>query len=281
MSFWRRKPITHATALWALVGIAVAVLIACAHYAWQAFRIDANRISVHPPKNMENMNVTQPTLFGTVVAIEGTNLRVASQQPFDVVLTDETTAFSAVAGGAFDRATLRVGAIISATGKDQGDRALLADAVAVIENPDQAEFRPQAAATILDVPSDWKEWGIDSLIGWGASDSDYAFALRGYDRSKPAASVELYDWKGKLVERIELDADELKQLKNGNDFLTPEQAEAKLKTYGITGDIGHSLSASSSPAERRFVSPDQKWSLSITKSEGDTPKYEVVLKATE
>ncbi len=278
--FWRKKPITHATALWALVGIAVAILAACAHYAWQAFRIDANRISVHPPKT-ENLNVTQPTLFGQVVAIEGTTLRVDSQQPYDLVLTDESTAFSAVAGGTFDRATLRIGAIISATGKDQGNRALLADAVAVIDNEDNTAFRPQEPTTILDVPANWEEWGIDSLIGWGKPDADYAFALRGYDRSKPAASVELYDWKGKLVERIELKDDGLKQLKNGNDFLTPEQAEAKLKEYGITGDIGHSLSVSSSPAERRFVSPDQKWSLSITKSEGDTPKYEVVLKKTE
>ncbi len=130
--WWKRKPVTHAAALWTLVVVAAALLGALFGYIAVLTDLKKGIPRVFPPKRPAAE--APPSLFGTVCATlaDGTII-VASKQPFAAVVVDENTAITSVGGGTLGLSDIAVKALITATGKDIGNRRLLAEAVAVVE----------------------------------------------------------------------------------------------------------------------------------------------------
>lgn len=132
--FWKRKPITHAAGLWALVGLAAAGLIAVMSYA----AVMADRRAAAPeamPEPAAPVRQEQPpSLFGTVVSFDGTVLRVDSKQPYDEVIVTSETSITTVGGSETSASELKPGTVITATGRDAGDRRLSAAAIVILES---------------------------------------------------------------------------------------------------------------------------------------------------
>ena len=132
MFFRRKKVRTHAVALWSLVGACVVLLLVMIGYIIIATKIDSGTMRSKPARGAADA----PSLFGTVLGISGEGvLTIDSKQPFNTVLVDELTTTSAIGGLPFQASDLRPGAIMTATGKDIGNRTLRADALVVISNP--------------------------------------------------------------------------------------------------------------------------------------------------
>ncbi len=263
--WWKKKPVTHATALWILIGTAAAVLLVIAWYILALTRLASGLPAVYPAKTRPTGVTVLPSLFGRVKGISSGRLEIDSKQPFTSVLYDETTAVTSIAGGPFDITTLKLGAIITATGKDSGNGALAAAAIAVIENGNGMTAPLRGAGPgLLNPPSDWTDWWktLPALIGWGTQGSEYVAALRGYAPLVPSVSVELYGRDGKLAGRIELNVTGYARMKPKNAFLTPQDAETQLMTDGIAAggdDLSASLSgASASGAPFTLVPPDRQ-----------------------
>lgn len=247
-----RKPVTHAAALWMLVGLAAGMLLAVLAYVSLLANVGKVGVRVFPPRSPKPTEQL-PSLFGTVIAVEGEEVTVESKQPFTKLVVDGGTSLTSVGGAAMALSDIRLGAVITATGKDLGGGTLAATAVVVLENPEAD--RPPGPSTLLQPPSDWKDWAtMPALIGWGRAGGAFAFALRGYDLGAPAVSVELYSWDGKIKERVELDVPGYARLKRLNDFLTPEEAEKRLTEAGITIPPG-------APTPEGWLSADGRWLL--------------------
>jgi len=130
--FWKKRPITHAAALWVLVGAAAGALIAVLSYA--AALSDIRKGTVQPlPLRVVTRPEQPPTLFGAVVAFDGTVMTVDSKQPYDEVIVESDTAITTVGGSAVPSSELKPGAIVTATGKDLGDGRLSAVAIVILE----------------------------------------------------------------------------------------------------------------------------------------------------
>lgn len=249
-----RKPVTHAAALWMLVGLAAGMLLAVLAYASLLANVGKVGVRVFPPRSPKPAEQL-PSLFGTVIAVEGEEVAVESKQPFKKLVIDKATSLTSVGGAEMALSDIRLGAVITATGKDLGNGKLAATAVVVLENPETDMAPPPTS--LLRPPADWREWAaMPALIGWGRADGEYAFALRGYDLDAPAVSVELYGWDGKLKERVELDVPGYVRLKRLNDFLTPEEAEKRLTETGIA-------IPPDPPVPEGWLSPDGRWLLQV------------------
>ncbi len=133
--FWR-KPVTHATALWVLVGIAGLALLATLAYANALAKTRSGIVQAYPPRDASARDARQhpPTLFGTVVSFDGTIVRIASKQDYDEIVVESDTAISTVGGSAVPSSEIRPGAVLTATGSDLGDRRLSAVSIVILEN---------------------------------------------------------------------------------------------------------------------------------------------------
>lgn len=132
--FWR-KPVTHAAALWVLVGAAAGALIATLAYMAMLSGIREGVVEVRPPKDAAGAAARQlpPTLFGTVAAFDGTVVEVDSKQPFDEVVIESDTTVTTVGGSAVPTSSIVPGAKITAAGIDLGDGRLSAIAIVILE----------------------------------------------------------------------------------------------------------------------------------------------------
>ena len=131
--FWR-KPVTHATVLWTLVGVAAGALIAVMAYASALSRVRDGIVQARPPKaGAERRQPQPPTMFGTIVSFDGTAAKVASQQPYDEIVVESDTSITTVGGSAVPSSELKPGAVVTATGKDLGDGRLSAVAIVILE----------------------------------------------------------------------------------------------------------------------------------------------------
>jgi multidrug efflux pump subunit AcrA (membrane-fusion protein) len=132
--FWR-KPVTHAAALWVLVGAAAGGLIAVMAYASAISHLRKGVVEARPSKSDVTIPQQQPpSLFGTVDSFDGTVLKVDSKQPYDEVIIESDTTISTVGGSAVPTSELKAGAVVTATGKDLGDRRLSAYAIVILES---------------------------------------------------------------------------------------------------------------------------------------------------
>lgn len=131
--FWR-KPVTHATVLWVLVGMAAGALIGVLAYASALSRLRSGIVEARPPRNAQERRQQPPTLFGTVLAFDGTILKVESKQPYDEVVVESDTQLTTVGGSPVPASELRPGAVVTATGKDLGSGRLSAFAIVILEN---------------------------------------------------------------------------------------------------------------------------------------------------
>lgn len=130
--FWKKRPITHAAALWVLVGAAAGGLIAVLAYASALSGLKKDVVEARPPKSV--MRPEQPpTLFGTVTTFDGTVLKVDSKQPYDEVIVESDTEISTVGGSAVPSSELKPGIVVTVTGKDLGDGRLSAVAIVILE----------------------------------------------------------------------------------------------------------------------------------------------------
>lgn len=131
--FWMRKPITHATLLWILVGVAVAAATALLIQA--SVPPDLREGLVESPLSTIFTEAQLPsTLFGTVVSFDGTIIKLDSKQPYDEVIIESDTTISNVGGSPAATSNLKTGVVLTATGKDLGDRRMSAIAVVILEN---------------------------------------------------------------------------------------------------------------------------------------------------
>jgi len=132
--FWR-KPVTHATVLWALVGAGAGALIAVMAYASALSNLRKGVVEARPPKSgIELRQPHPPTLFGTIVSFDGTTVKIDSKQPYDEVVLESDTTISTVGGSDVPSSELKPGAVVTATGGDLGDRRLSAIAIVILEN---------------------------------------------------------------------------------------------------------------------------------------------------
>lgn len=131
--FRTRKPITHAALLWILVGLAAAFAIALLIRA--LISPDVMDGAVESPRAATFTEVQQPpTLFGTVVSFDGTIIKLDSKQPYDEVIIGSDTKISTVGGSTAASSDLEPGVVLTAAGKDLGDRRMSAVAVVILEN---------------------------------------------------------------------------------------------------------------------------------------------------
>jgi hypothetical protein len=226
-----RKPVTHAAALWILVGMAAGSLVATMAYMALLTGIREGAVQVFPPKTGTVPQEQLPSLFGTVLSVEADGLTVDSKQPYRRIAVDESTQITTVGGAASALAEIRPGAIVTATGKDAGGDTLLAVALVVLEHG-AGESAPRAW---IDV---WKE--KPALLGWSQVEGDEVVAVReldfggfGPDAQPPAASFVILAPSGAISERIEIDAEGLRRRKPLNAFMKPEDAEAELMRRGF------------------------------------------------
>ena len=132
--FWR-KPVTHATVLWTLVGVAAGALIAVMAYASALSRVREGVAEARPPKSGAELRQSHPpTLFGTVVSFDGASMKVDSKQPYDEVIIESDTSITTVGGSAVPSSELKPGAVVTATGMDLGGGRLSAIAIVILEN---------------------------------------------------------------------------------------------------------------------------------------------------
>lgn len=132
--FWKRKPVTHAIALWILVGLAAAGLVALLAYLSLLTGLRKGVVEARPAKTSA-IQEQPPTLFGRITAVEGGVIRIDSKQPFGQVLFDADTDITSVGGSAASAEDLRVGAVVTATGKDLGDGRMAAAAIVILQAP--------------------------------------------------------------------------------------------------------------------------------------------------
>lgn len=132
--FWKRKPVTHAIALWILVGLAAAGLVAVAGYflVMANLRKDAIRPTTTPNAAFEQGQ--HPSLFGTVVSVDGRVIKIDSKQGFTELLVDQDTSITSVGGQVRSSADLVPGAVITATGKDLGGGEMGAAAIVILDS---------------------------------------------------------------------------------------------------------------------------------------------------
>ena len=131
--FWKRKPVTHAVALWILVGVAAAGLAAVAGYFSVLANLRKDVLQAKPPLHPGLSQEKEPSLFGTVVSVEGGLLHVDSKQGFSQILFDEDTSITSVGGQERPASDLAVGAVITATGKDLGGGKMGAAAIVILD----------------------------------------------------------------------------------------------------------------------------------------------------
>lgn len=132
--FWKRKPVTHAALLWVLVGMGAGALLGVLAYASVMSNLRSGIVEAKPSKNAAERRQQPPTLFGTVVSFDGTILVIDSKQPYDQVIVESDTSLSTVGGSAVPTDELRPGVVVTATGKDLGDRRLSAIAIVILED---------------------------------------------------------------------------------------------------------------------------------------------------
>ena len=133
--FWKRKPITHAIALWILVGAAAAALIAVLGYFSALTNSRRSPVQAVPVKNPGSYQAQSPSLFGTIISVDGRLLKIDSKQAYTEVLFDEDTSITSVGGQARPASDLVAGTVITATGKDLGGGELGAAAIVILEKP--------------------------------------------------------------------------------------------------------------------------------------------------
>ena len=147
--WWKRKPVTHAAALWTLVVVAAALLGAMVGYITVLTDLKKGIPRVFPPKR--SAAEAPPSLFGTVCAFgDDGAITVASKQPFMTVIVDENTTITSVGGVTLGLSDITLNSLITATGKDVGDRRLLAEAVAVVEKDGSRRDDPCATLDLGD-----------------------------------------------------------------------------------------------------------------------------------
>lgn len=135
--WWKRKPVTHAAALWMLVVAAAVLLGLILGYVVTLTNLRKGIPRVFPPKRSAERE-RLPTLFGTVTSVDpGGVIAVDSKQEYDLVLADDITAVTSLGGAPFDLSRLQPGALITATGKDVGGRRMLAEAIVVLKDDDE------------------------------------------------------------------------------------------------------------------------------------------------
>lgn len=131
--FWKRKPITHAVALWVLVGLAAAGLICVLGYFSVLTNLRKGVVQAKPPNNPGSAQEQPPSLFGTIVSVDGATIMVDSKQAFTSILYDEDTSITSVGGQARPASALAAGAVVTATGKDLGAGKLGASAIVILQ----------------------------------------------------------------------------------------------------------------------------------------------------
>lgn len=128
---WRKEPVTHAFALWIVVGFATVLLVVFVGYSRLLTGLEKGLVQVNPPKTEVQRQL--PSVFGNVTSVEDGLVRVDSKQSFSVILVDDVTRITRVGGGSYNLEMLGAGAKVMATGYDSGDGQLLADALVVLE----------------------------------------------------------------------------------------------------------------------------------------------------
>jgi hypothetical protein len=242
--WWKKKPVTHAIGLWILVGVSILILAATTVYSIILARTIKGLPTVFPIRDNASETNRNQTVYGRVLSVNGDTFAIDSKQPYGLVLIDDLTNVTMIAGGGTHRSSIVAGSLITATGKDLGAGHLRADAIVILGT---GETR---AANILQAPKNWQDWceTMPRLIGWGKKSSDYFLAVRDCNPRLPAVSVLLYGADGSVTERLEIDVPGYRQTRPLNPFLTPVQVEKELSEKGIE--------ASTSP-----VSPDGKHRL--------------------
>lgn len=134
---WHRKPVTHATALWALVGFALIVFMIFAAYVHDLTSVREGTVLAKPLSTRLQQKL--PSVFGKVTGREGAVITVESKQTYTRILVDEVTDVTRIGGRPFDLSDLEAGATVMATGHEAGDDTIVADAIVIIEEEDLQE----------------------------------------------------------------------------------------------------------------------------------------------
>ena len=133
--FWKRKPVTHAAALWVIIVLGAAGLATVwAYFADLTHPQPVTTAPAHPGGPAPAAAPQQPTLFGTVKAVAGSTLTIDSKQPFTQITLQAGTAVTSVGGAARAISDLSVGDVITATGKDLGGGKLEAAAIVILQD---------------------------------------------------------------------------------------------------------------------------------------------------
>jgi hypothetical protein len=143
----RRKISVPLVSLWSLVGSALVLLIAAAVYVAFLVRATAGISTAYPLRHPITA-AELPSVFGTVTALQGTDLSLETKQPFPTLATDNLTHFASLGGQVLSLSDLHVGAVITATGKDLGGGRLAADAVVVIKDGNGTAPTPVVTAPV-------------------------------------------------------------------------------------------------------------------------------------
>lgn len=134
----RRKFSAHAITLWSLISLAAVVLLGSAVYVVLLVKAASSLQASGPVRHLVTA-AELPSAFGTVTGLAGgSELLIQTKQPYRTIVSDELTRFAALGGGDVTYDDIRVGAVIAATGKDIGGGQLLAEAVTVIKNGEEA-----------------------------------------------------------------------------------------------------------------------------------------------
>ena len=132
---WHKKPVTHAFALWIVIGFTAIILIVFLGYSAMLTAVKEGIIQANPARQGSQIRQV-PSVFGIVTKVtKDGNILVNSKQSFGTVMVDEVTHVTRVGGGATGSLKLQPGAKIMATGADLGGGILRADALVILENP--------------------------------------------------------------------------------------------------------------------------------------------------
>lgn len=239
--FWKRLPVTHAVGLWLLV--AAAAVGAVLGYRSMFADLRQGEVQAKPGVSVTPAAVIPeqvPSLFGTIVSVDGNLLAIDSKQPFTQILIDAHTTVTSVGGEKRAASDLAAGAVITATGKDLGDGKMGAAAIVIMNQAGGGTVAPKQSDSYSFVQS-WK--GLPVVAAWNSRQEDPIVAVRELDwgqmgidteAGETAVSYLLFDRDGAIAERIEIDLPGLRRRKTLNPYLKPEEAQAEIAKRGFT-----------------------------------------------
>lgn len=199
----RRKIAFPTVGLWSLVGSAIVLLIVASVYIALLVRAGTGIPAVFSSRQPITA-AELPSVFGIVTNLQNSDILLETKQPFPTIATDDLTRFSNLMGQVMTFGDIKIGAVVTATGKDLGGGRLAANAIVIIKNGEGAsvevvedktsnrqlteEFvlaRKDGSRSSVITPTSTSTWWVspDGLILWNVEIKKTGSSTTTYDLS--------------------------------------------------------------------------------------------------